>query len=176
MAADRITSLAKTLLPSSSAAWREGPNTRSPSLSNASTSPATSGASGPTTVRSIRSLRAKSNSPAMSVAASSRFTASRAVPALPGAQKISFTRGLERSFQASACSRPPCPTIRIFIPPRAHFPQSAACLGCVTCCAALAPAYRAAFQPASNPCPAPEEPVHPHSGRPPTNSRPPRGP
>src|SRR5881628_2978587 len=38
-----------------------------------------------------------------------------AVPAFPGAQKISLTRGDCLSFQVSACSRPPLPTTRIFI-------------------------------------------------------------
>ena len=45
----RSRSLQKTLLASSSAAARRGPKTRSPASSKASTMPAASGASGPTT-------------------------------------------------------------------------------------------------------------------------------
>ena len=41
---------------------------------------------------------------------------SRAVPALPGATSTSLdARATARSFQASACSRPPLPTTRTFI-------------------------------------------------------------
>ena len=39
-----------------------------------------------------------------------------AVPALPGATSTSSTRGDCASFQASACSRPPEPMTRIFMP------------------------------------------------------------
>jgi len=48
------------------------------------------------------------------------------VPPFPGAQKIRFTRGLWRIFQAKACSRPPEPTTRTFIGRYPRFPSSAA--------------------------------------------------
>jgi hypothetical protein len=47
-----ITSFAKALLPSSRAAAAEGPKARMPAARTASQTPATSGASGPTTTRS----------------------------------------------------------------------------------------------------------------------------
>ena len=50
-----------------------------------------------------------------SVGLMSRFRASRAVPALPGAQNISLTLGLWASFQASVCSLAPPPTTNILI-------------------------------------------------------------
>ncbi len=87
--AARMIFLAKTLLPSSRAAAREGPKTGSPSAAQASTMPAQSGASGPTTIKSGRLALAQSVTAATSSAASGRLRASAAVPALPGAQKIS---------------------------------------------------------------------------------------
>src|SRR5713101_4130587 len=42
--------------------------------------------------------------------------ASSLIPPLPGAQMTSETRGDWRTFHASACSRPPLPRIRTFIP------------------------------------------------------------
>ena len=48
-------------------------------------------------------------------AASGTHTAWRAMPGLPGAAKSAETRGLCAIFQASACSRPPPPMIRIRI-------------------------------------------------------------
>src|SRR5216683_4128895 len=81
-----------------------------PSASSASTSPRTSGASGPTTTKSIRSRRQKATSPAMSVARIATHSASSAIPALPGAQKSASTKGDAEIVQASACSRPPEPT------------------------------------------------------------------
>jgi hypothetical protein len=44
-----------------------------------------------------------------------RTFASAAVPALPGATNTSLTRGDAAHFQASACSRPPEPTMSTFI-------------------------------------------------------------
>lgn len=51
----------------------------------------------------------------MSVALISTFSASSAVPALPGATKTRSARELWRIFHARACSRPPLPTIRTFM-------------------------------------------------------------
>src|SRR4051794_7811396 len=90
-----------------------GPNARIPASKHASTSPATSGASGPTTTRSQSCSRAVATIPAMSSAATSRQTTlSRAIPAFPGAARISGCCGLRRSARTSACSRPPLPTTR----------------------------------------------------------------
>jgi hypothetical protein len=74
--------------------------------------PATSGTSGPTTVRSIFSACANFSRRGMSVALMSTFVASRPVPALPGAQKTCVTVGDCFSFQTIACSRPPLPITR----------------------------------------------------------------
>src|SRR5665648_397443 len=79
----RITSLAKALLPSSCAASRLGPKTARPCSSNRSQMPATSGASGPTTVRSTCSRLAKSRSAGRSSAPTPMLSAIPAVPALP---------------------------------------------------------------------------------------------
>jgi hypothetical protein len=46
----------------------------------------------------------------------STFSASRAVPALPGATKTWSMRLDWAIFQASACSRPPLPTTKTFMP------------------------------------------------------------
>ncbi len=92
-----------------------GPKIRSPDASKRSTIPLTSGASGPTTVRSICSLRAKSRSPARSSALQGMHSASPAIPPLPGAQYIVVTHRLCFSFQTRACSRPPPPTTSTFI-------------------------------------------------------------
>src|SRR5229473_7181813 len=90
-----------------------------PAASSASTSPNTSGASGPTTTKSIRSRRQNPTSPLMSVARIWTHSASSAIPALPGAQNRRSTSGEAEIAQASACSRPPEPTTstRIALPP-----------------------------------------------------------
>ncbi len=74
-------------------AWL-GPNTRKPSLRMASLSPAANGASGPMTVKPISFCLANLTSSGTLVAEIGTFVASSAVPALPGATKISLTRGL----------------------------------------------------------------------------------
>src|SRR5262249_21726712 len=85
----------------------------------ASTIPATNGASGPTMVSATRSVCASRRSAAMSSASTPmlRTRGSAAVPALPGATRTSVTRAAPAHFQASACSRPPPPTIRTFMAP-----------------------------------------------------------
>src|SRR5262245_58636127 len=110
-------SLVKALEPSScAAAWR-GPKQRRPAAWNASTTPSTSGASGPMMVRPTCSRFASATSPATSSAPTStlRTRGSVAVPPLPGATSTSETFGDCATFQASACSRPPLPTIRTFM-------------------------------------------------------------
>src|SRR5256884_3776990 len=115
----RRNSLAKALEPSSRAAALLGPKHLSPRAPNASTAPATSGASGPMMVRSTCSEVAGCPTPAPSSAATFtlRTLASAAVPALPGATSTLVTRGEAAHFQASACSRPPAPTMRTFMAP-----------------------------------------------------------
>src|SRR6266568_5814059 len=88
--------------------------------------PAANGASGPTTVRSILDSTANFASPPISLALTRTRSATCAMPAFPGAQ--SSSDGLVaflRNAQASACSLPPEPTIRILISlsDRAHRPD-----------------------------------------------------
>src|SRR6185437_5685470 len=110
-------SLVKAFEPSRRAAARDGPKHARPAAAKRSTIPATSGPSGPTMVSPMSSRAAKANSPSMSSADTSmlRTLGSSAVPAFPGAAKTASTRGDCAHFHASACSRPPPPTIRIFI-------------------------------------------------------------
>src|SRR5215831_18956910 len=109
---------ANALELSSCAAALIGPKIRRPRARKRSTTPAASGASGPTTVSWIRSRPAKSASSANSVIETFSTPGSRAVPPLPGATYTFWTRGLCASLQASACSRPPLPMTRSFIRPR----------------------------------------------------------
>src|SRR4051794_2246216 len=86
-----------------------------PASKQASTRPATSGTSGPTTTRSHCSSCASATRPAMSSAWTSKHcTRSRAMPALPGAAMTSGDCGLRSRARTSACSRPPEPTTRTF--------------------------------------------------------------
>ena len=102
--------LQKSLLPSSCAAFAVGPKMRKPAAVNTSTIPATSGASGPTTVRSMARLCANATNAGISSPVSGTFSAIAAVPALPGATNTSAPS--RTSFQAIACSRPPEPITR----------------------------------------------------------------
>src|SRR5687768_5281953 len=79
----------------------------------------TSGASGPMMVRPTFSALARAMSPGTSSAATStlRTRGSVAVPPLPGATSTSETLTDCAHFHASACSRPPDPTIRTFMGP-----------------------------------------------------------
>jgi len=87
-----------------------------PAASRSSTMPATSGPSGPTTTKSIVLALQKAIAAAWSVMSSATHSASCAIPAFPGAQMSRSVSGLEASFQASACSRPPEPRRRMFMP------------------------------------------------------------
>src|ERR1043166_4611136 len=109
-----MNALAKSLELSSRAASRVGPTIASPAARNASTMPAASGASGPTTVSPIASAFAKATSSAMSVIGTWVSSDSSPVPPLPGATKTFALRGLAAIFQASACSRPPEPMTSTF--------------------------------------------------------------
>src|SRR6202158_3971865 len=107
--------LAKSLELSSCAAAWVGPKIFSPARLNASTTPSASVASGPTTVRPMRSRCANATRSAIEVNATLLSSRSRAVPALPGATKTFATRLDCAIFHANACSRPPPPMTRIFI-------------------------------------------------------------
>jgi hypothetical protein len=118
MDAARMTSLAKAFDPSSWAAAALGPKTGIPASVSLSASPSTSGVSGPTTTRAIPFPTAHRASPSTSSPGMATFSARRAVPGLPGAQKTFSASGLWAIFQTRACSRPPPPTTRIRIPGR----------------------------------------------------------
>ena len=106
---------AKTLLPSSCAASAAGPKIRRPAARNASTTPATSGASGPTTVRSAPTESAAARYASGVPLPAEMHVATPAMPGFPGAAKTLSTAGLWARRHASACSRPPLPMINIFI-------------------------------------------------------------
>src|SRR3990172_1134492 len=106
--------LAKSFELSSCAAARVGPKMRRSALRNASTMPAASGASGPTSVRPTLSRLANSISSGIAPSATFSSPVSAAVPPLPGATKTFCTRGFCASFHASACSRPPEPITKSF--------------------------------------------------------------
>ena len=110
-----IKSLEKALLPSRMAAFFRGPNTRSPASSSTSTSPAARGSSGPTMTRSTSFSLAKEAILSNSSTPMGTHSATSAIPAFPGAQYILSAFGLSATATAIACSRPPPPTIRIFI-------------------------------------------------------------
>ena len=140
---------------------------RNRSAMKRSTMPAASGSSGPTTVRSMRFSLAKRSKSGRSLAGMATFSASCAVPALPGAQNIRSTSGDCFSFHTSACSRPPEPMTRTFTAMiqtsenRERFPfgfaqgKLSTSLGMVR--AGLAPHGLAAFAPRSRSYGAPEE-------------------
>ena len=104
--------LAYDLDPSMAAARRLGPKQEIPDARSASATPATSGASGPTTTRSARVARASPVTCPASVTVTSCRWASSAIPGLPGATCRSVTSGSAASARASACSRPPEPRRR----------------------------------------------------------------
>src|SRR5580704_1824657 len=110
-------SLVNAFEPSRRAAACEGPKQARPAAVNRSTMPATSGPSGPTMVSAAAWRTANSSKPSMSSAGMSTLQTlgSSAVPAFPGATNTCETRGECAHFQASACSRPPPPTMRIFM-------------------------------------------------------------
>src|SRR5258708_1628792 len=110
-----MNSLAKLLLDSSWAAAWVGPKTRNPRRENSSTMPTDSGSSGPTTVICGWIWWATFSISAMLRGSPGRHVASAPMPPLPGTQKTSETREDCRSFQTSACSRPPLPMTRTFM-------------------------------------------------------------
>jgi exodeoxyribonuclease VII large subunit len=108
-------SFMKPFEPSSSAAAARGPNAFMPFSSSRSTSPITSGCSGPTTTRSTASRVENSTSASISSAAMATHSASWAIPALPGAHHSLSQSGEAAMAQHSECSRPPDPTTSIFM-------------------------------------------------------------
>ena len=105
----RMNALANALLPSMIAAARLGPKQRIPSRAARSAMPDVSGASGPTTIRSIPSSAAARTMPCRSPGLISQHSAVAAMPALPGAQARRVMLGLRASAHTRACSRPPPP-------------------------------------------------------------------
>ena len=85
MPAACMISLAKDLEPSMAAARRLGPKHGMPDARSASATPATSGASGPTTTRSAPTARARPATCPVSVRSTGCWWASPAMPGLPGA-------------------------------------------------------------------------------------------
>ena len=79
-----MTSLAKALEPSSRAATADGPKQVIPTAVTASATPATSGASGPTTTRSAPISSAKAATASPDIGSTSWRVATAAMPGLPG--------------------------------------------------------------------------------------------
>src|SRR3982750_2301945 len=84
-----------------------------PTSRNASATPATSGASGPTTTRSIASRLASATTAPGSHGSTATHSAHRAMPGLPGAASSRPQLGDCLSLHASASSRPPDPNSRM---------------------------------------------------------------
>src|SRR5450755_43540 len=105
-------SLQNALEPSSSAPAAVGPKQRMAALARASATPATRGASGPTTTRAAPTSRARATTASPSRASTSRTATSRAMPALPGAHTTSGVLGERASACTRACSRAPPPMTR----------------------------------------------------------------
>ena len=102
-----ITSFANRFEPSNGAAAADGPNTEIPRVPDASATPATSGASRPTTTRSTSRKRA-SPSNTVRVVRGDQMTRGGALrsPGFPGAPWSSSSDADDASFHASAF----CPT------------------------------------------------------------------
>src|SRR5438045_217825 len=105
----RHRSFVNPLEPSSCAAAALGPNTAMPAARTASATPATSGASGPMTTRSMPFRRASSTMAAPSHGSAAAHSAHRPMPGLPGAAINRPQLGDCLSRHASASSRPPDP-------------------------------------------------------------------
>ena len=90
--------------PPAGAAARVGPQQAMPTASKASVSPATSGASGPGTTRSIALSWAKPTRAGISSTPISTHSATAAIPGLPGAQYSLVSSGLPDMAQHNACS------------------------------------------------------------------------
>ena len=82
--------------------------------------PAQSGASGPTTTRSIACSRQNATNRSKSMGSSATQVASFSMPAFPGAHQSAPSSGDAASCQQRACSRPPEPTTKTFIQASPH--------------------------------------------------------
>src|SRR6204780_5799559 len=100
-------SLVKPLEPSSAAALAVGPKAAMPAASSLSTSPPTSGDSGPITTKSIFSFLQSLRMPSLSEMAISTQAPPSGMPGLPGAQNSASHNAEEENAQHSACSHPP---------------------------------------------------------------------
>ena len=111
----RISSLAKTLLPSSSAASLRGPKIRKPSRWKMSTIPLARGSSGPTTVSPMPSRLANwTQSPVIARLDRHILGVERGARVARAHRRPTSRAGDRFSFQQSACSRPPLPITRTF--------------------------------------------------------------
>src|SRR5476651_669699 len=109
----RHSALVKFFELSSCPAALVGPNALKPAALRSSTIPAAIGASGPTTTKSTLLALQKSITAAWSAISSATHSASRAMPALPGAHQSFVSSGEAAIFHARACSRPPEPSKRM---------------------------------------------------------------
>ncbi len=109
-----MTSFAKAFEPSSWAAAADGPKQVTPTAVTKSATPATSGASGPTTTRSAPISSASAATASPDIGSTSWRVATAAMPGLPGAMCTSSTPGSRDSARARACSRPPVPITSVF--------------------------------------------------------------
>ena len=98
------------------AARADGPKTGMSIARSLSASPATSGPSGPND-HQMRPFELRQRDQPLDIVSGHGLAAGDAadIPGLPGAATISVTLGLCFSRQARACSRPPPPTMRIFM-------------------------------------------------------------
>src|SRR5215218_2003291 len=108
-------SFVKPLDPSSCAAAALGPKTAKPAARRASATPATSGASGPTTTRSMLFSLARAVTAPASQGSRETHSDQRAMPGLPGAEIRTSTLRDCLNRHASASSRPPEPKSRMFM-------------------------------------------------------------
>ena len=92
-----------------------GPKQGMRASASASARPASTALSGPMTTRSAAISFASATSAATSVAFTGRSSPCAAMPGLPGAHTSRVSSGDWAIFHASACSRPPDPTSRMFM-------------------------------------------------------------
>ena len=110
-----MTSLANAFDPSSAAACADGPKQAMPRSRTASATPATSGASGPTTTRSTPSVCASvGHRRAVERVDGVQRRRPRRCPGCRGRRAPRRPRGHAQSASARACSRPPPPTTSTF--------------------------------------------------------------
>src|SRR4029450_3623458 len=109
-------SLVNPFDPSSWAAAALGPNVAIPAARAASATPATKGASGPITISSTARSFASATTAVGSQGSIATHSAQRAMPGLPGAAIKALQLCDCFNRHASASSRPPDPSSRMFMP------------------------------------------------------------